>query len=304
MSAPIDTQPEGLLTAQDIHVSYGGLKALAGASVSVPRSMVTALIGANGAGKTTLVDVLTGFIKPTSGTVRLNDRDITALGPGRIGRLGVVRVFQEARAFRDLTAVENVLVGFPLQHRERLRYALDLRPGVRRAERAKQEEALEILARVGLAEKAEYRASQLSYGQQKLLDIGRALAAGAQVLVLDEPSAGASPIAVRRLEQTITSLAEGGFAVLLVEHNIELIRNCSDRVAFMAQGAVSVTGTAEEVLSSDEVSREYLGIGAAPPQNEGPGTPPTAAQPPGSESDGAGDASSWHTVDSDRWSRG
>ena len=251
---------EGVV-ALDVSVSFGGLQALRGASLSVPLGTVTALIGANGAGKTTLVDVLTGFVRPDEGQVSWQGRDVTVLGPQAMARLGMTRVFQEARVFRGLTAVENVLVGLPMQRREHLSLAFDLRPRVLRAERDARTTAMSLLERVGLAEHASATAGRLSYGQQKLLCIARGLASGAQVLVLDEPSAGVSPGAIGRLRQTIGSLAADGLGILLVEHNIDLVRSCAGVVAFMSQGQITMTGPPEQVLADENMGREYLGVG-------------------------------------------
>jgi ABC-type branched-subunit amino acid transport system ATPase component/ABC-type branched-subunit amino acid transport system permease subunit len=251
---------EGVV-ARDVSVSFGGLKALRGASLSVPLGTVTALIGANGAGKTTLVDVLTGFVRPDEGQVSWQGRDVTVLGPQAMARLGMTRVFQEARVFRGLTAVENVLVGLPGQRREHLSLAFDLRPRVLRAERDARATAMGLLERVGLAEHASATAGRLSYGQQKLLCIARGLASGAQVLVLDEPSAGVSPVAIGRLRQTIGALAADGLGILLVEHNIDLVRSCAGVVAFMSQGQITMTGPPEQVLADENMGREYLGVG-------------------------------------------
>jgi branched-chain amino acid transport system permease protein len=249
------------IAARGVSVSFGGLKALRDASLSVPLGTVTALIGANGAGKTTLVDVLTGFVRPDEGRVSWQGRDVTVLGPQAMARLGLARVFQEARVFRGLTAVENVLVGLPMQRREHLSLALDLRPRVLRAERDARATAMGLLERVGLAEHASATAGRLSYGQQKLLCIARGLASGAQVLVLDEPSAGVSPVAIGRLRQTISSLAADGLGILLVEHNIDLVRSCAGVVAFMSQGQITMTGSPETVLADENMGREYLGVG-------------------------------------------
>ena len=249
------------VAARGVSVSFGGLKALRDASLSVPLGTVTALIGANGAGKTTLVDVLTGFVRPDEGRVSWQGRDVTALGPQAMARLGMARVFQEARVFSGLTAVENVLVGLPMQRREHLSLALDLRPRVLRAERDALATAMGLLERVGLAEHASATAGRLSYGQQKLLCIARGLASGAQVLVLDEPSAGVSPMAIGRLQQTIGSLAADGLGILLVEHNIDLVRSCAGVVAFMSQGQITMTGSPETVLADETMGREYLGVG-------------------------------------------
>jgi ABC-type branched-subunit amino acid transport system ATPase component len=251
---------EGVV-ARDVSVSFGGLKALRGASLSVPLGTVTALIGANGAGKTTLVDVLTGFVRPDEGQVSWQGRDVTVLGPQAMARLGMTRVFQEARVFRGLTAVENVLVGLPGQRREHLSLSFDLRPRVLRAERDARATAMGLLERVGLAEHASATAGRLSYGQQKLLCIARGLASGAQVLVLDEPSAGVSPVAIGRLRQTIGALAADGLGILLVEHNIDLVRSCAGVVAFMSQGQITMTGPPEQVLADENMGREYLGVG-------------------------------------------
>lgn len=245
------------LRADSLVKSFNGVHALDGATVEFKGSGITAIIGPNGAGKTTLVDVLTGFERADSGRGFLGALDITRLPPDRISRLGIVRTFQEVRLVWRETVLENVMLAIPSAGESLWRAATAIR--LRTENERIQSKALDALRVVGLHDRIEVLAMELSYGQQKLLALARCMATDAHWLILDEPVSGVSPAIVEGVLKTLRLLATDGRAILLIEHDIAAVRQVADTVVVLDQGRVVVAGPSEAVLSRDDVLDAYLG---------------------------------------------
>jgi branched-chain amino acid transport system permease protein len=246
-----------VLTAVTRH--YGGVRALDGATFEVQPGEVHGLIGPNGAGKTTLLNVVSGLVPPTSGTLTLGGRSIGGLPAHRVAALGVSRTYQNLRLFGGLTAEQNVVVGAHLRRRAGLwPWVLGL-SGARAEEEESREQAREGLRRVGLHGRAQDRASDLSYGEQRRVEIARALAAGPSLLLLDEPTAGMNPPEAEAVATLVRAVAREGRAVLLIEHNVRLVMSLCDRITVLDFGKVIARGTPAEIGRDPRVIAAYLG---------------------------------------------
>ncbi len=239
---------------------FGGLQAVAGATFSVREGSMTALIGPNGAGKTTAFNLLTGFIRADGGAVRFAEHDIFRSRPDVISRLGMVRTFQLTRVLSKMTVIDNVMLAAPDQPGMRLGNAIFRRRAWRAREVEVREEAMALLAEVGIEGHAEAYAATLSGGQRKLLELARALMTHPRLVLLDEPMAGVNPTLGRRLLDYLTRLrSERGLTVLFVEHDMEAVMDRSDEVIVMAEGAVISRGRPDQVRSDPRVIDAYLG---------------------------------------------
>jgi len=236
---------------------FDGVQALAGVDLQFSASGVVAIIGPNGAGKTTLLNVLTGFIRPDVGHCWLNEQRITKLAPYRIVRLGMARTFQDLRLITQVSVLDNVMTARPNQRGETLLGAL-FRIGVAAEEARNREMALRLLRFVGLEEKAEELAGELSYGQQKLLTLACCLATEAQILLLDEPVAGVHPEMIQQILGLLRQLREQGKLVIFIEHDIAAVRQVADVVVVMDEGRVIAQGAPNEVLERPEIMEAYL----------------------------------------------
>jgi ABC-type branched-subunit amino acid transport system ATPase component len=252
--------PEIALESRSLVKSFGGVRAVDDLSACFAAGTITALVGPNGAGKTSLFHLLSGALRPDRGEVLYHGRRIDGLPPWQVARLGIGRLFQDTRVFPRLTVAENVLVGFPRQLGESPVSSLLRRPQVARQERERAAEAAALLEQVGLGPLGQERAEQLSYGQQKLLAVARLLAAGAAVLLLDEPTAGINPAYGGRLLEMMRQLAGDGRTVVLIEHDMRVVLEVADRVYFMDRGRITAAGTAREVLNSQAVRAHYVGL--------------------------------------------
>jgi branched-chain amino acid transport system ATP-binding protein len=238
---------------------FGGLVAVDDVSFTVPAKGVMAVIGPNGAGKTTLFNLITGTFPPSEGTVLLGGEDVTALKPEAKAARGLVRTFQLVKLFQDLTAIENVKVGSHLQTKGRL-FASLFQPAWFRAAEAEVEAKADVLLElVGLSRVRDSSAAVLPYGQQRLLEIARALAAKPQILLLDEPAAGLNAEESDRLAETIRRIASDGTSVLLIEHDMKLVMDIADEVVVLDYGRKIAQGAPDMVKKDPAVIAAYLG---------------------------------------------
>jgi neutral amino acid transport system ATP-binding protein len=249
-----------LLEVDGLVRSFGGIRAVDGASLRVRRGSITALIGPNGAGKTTLFNVVTGFYRPEAGSVRFDGRPVAGLPPHRLAGMGMVRTFQITKALARMPVIDNVMLAAPDQPGERL-WGLLLRPGAAlRREREVRADALEMLDLFDLARLADEYAGTLSGGQRKLLELARALMTRPRLLMLDEPMAGINRTLGATLLEHIERLRdERGVSFLYIEHDMDVVMGHSDRVIVMAQGRVIADGEPEEVRADRRVIDAYLG---------------------------------------------
>jgi len=252
-----------LLSLNGITRRFGGLIAVDGVDLAVAKGGVTAVIGPNGAGKTTLFNIISGFQAPNAGRIVFDGTDITGHPPEAIAAAGVVRTFQLVQLFQNLSVLENVKVGSHLHTTGGLWSAVLRLPRTRAAERALEARARELLAFVGLDAEADEEANALAYGQQRLLEIARSLAAGPRLLLLDEPAAGLSVEETRRLAAAIRTIAERGTTVLLIEHDMKLVMNTADTVAVLDFGRKIAEGPPETVREDAAVIAAYLGAADA-----------------------------------------
>ncbi|TBW11194.1 ABC transporter ATP-binding protein [Azotobacter chroococcum subsp. isscasi] len=249
-----------LLEVRDLAMRFGGLLAVDGVSLSLGARQVLSMIGPNGAGKTTVFNCLTGFYKPSAGEILLDGEPIQGLPGHRIARKGIVRTFQNVRLFREMTALENLLVA---QHRHlntNFFAGLLKTPAFRRSERQALEFAHLWLERVGLADCANRLAGTLAYGQQRRLEIARCMMTRPRLLMLDEPAAGLNPRETGDLKALIGLLRdEHGLGVLLIEHDMPLVMGISDRIVVINQGRPLAEGTPVQIRCHPEVIKAYLG---------------------------------------------
>ena len=250
-----------VLEVRDLSVRFGGIRAVSGVSLAVSAGEILSIIGPNGAGKTTIFNVVTGLYRPTAGEVRLRGRPIAALPPHVRARLGVARTFQNIRLFRDLTVDENVRVARYAHARAGLVGALLRTPGFRRDRGETDRRVATLLDGVGLRGRGGELARSLPYGDQKRVELARALAAEPSVLLLDEPAAGMSTAEADELMALIRSLRDRGLAILLVEHHIRVVMGVSDRVAVLNHGELIAEGPPAVVRRDRAVIAAYLGEG-------------------------------------------
>ncbi|MFB7270256.1 ABC transporter ATP-binding protein [Streptomyces sp. NPDC056244] len=250
--------PEAVLHAAGVTMRFGGLTAVRNVELTVNSGEIVGLIGPNGAGKTTFFNCLTGLYIPTEGTVSYKG----AVLPHKshlVTQAGIARTFQNIRLFANMTVLENVLVGRHTRTKEGLWSALLRGPGFKKAERESEERAMELLEFTGLAAKRDHLARNLPYGEQRKLEIARALASEPGLLLLDEPTAGMNPQETRTTQDLVFAIRDQGIAVLVIEHDMRFIFNLCDRVAVLVQGEKLVEGTSEVVQGDERVVAAYLG---------------------------------------------
>jgi ABC-type branched-subunit amino acid transport system ATPase component len=258
--ARAETELSALVLALDgVSRSFGGVRAVDGVSFGVPAGSVHGLIGPNGAGKTTALNLISGLMRVSGGSISFAGRRIEKLPAYRIAALGVRRTYQNIRLFPAMSAVENLVVGMHTVTRAPLWQRLVYAPASRREEVETRERARGLLTRVGLAHRAQELARNLSYGEQRRLEIARALASDPRLVLLDEPTAGMNASEANEVAALIRAMAAAGQTVLLVEHNMPLVMSVCDRITVLDFGKVIADGTPAEVSADPAVIAAYLG---------------------------------------------
>ncbi|MER7111751.1 ABC transporter ATP-binding protein [Streptomyces sp. NPDC000229] len=247
-----------VLEASGVTMRFGGLTAVRSVDLTVREGEIVGLIGPNGAGKTTFFNCLTGLYVPTEGKVSYKGT-VLPPKPHLVTQAGIARTFQNIRLFANMTVLENVLVGRHTRTKEGLWSALLRGPGFKKAEAASHARAMELLEFIGLEHKADHLARNLPYGEQRKLEIARALASDPGLILLDEPTAGMNPQETRAAEELIFAIRDKGIAVLVIEHDMRFIFNLCDRVACLVQGEKLIEGTPSVVQGDERVVAAYLG---------------------------------------------
>ncbi|MBI9091687.1 MAG: ABC transporter ATP-binding protein [Desulfobacterium sp.] len=248
-----------MLELKNVRKSFGGLIAVNDVSFDLGDVGISGLIGPNGSGKTTLFHLISGFYKLDSGTISLKGEPISGLPPHAISQLGLSRTFQQTRVLPFLSTLDNLISAAPNQLGENLLPLFFMAKKVRQEEALNREKAMEILEQLKLSDLATLPAGDLSYGQQKLLELGRVLMADPALIILDEPTAGINPSLIRSLVTTLKQLRDKGIKIFLVEHNMPLVAELCEKIYVMDSGALIFSGSPEEVQGNKRVIEAYLG---------------------------------------------
>ncbi|MFL5735179.1 MAG: ABC transporter ATP-binding protein [Chloroflexia bacterium] len=254
-----DLKNEPILRVRGLTRAFGGVVAVNDVSFEVYPGEIYGLIGPNGAGKTTVINMLSGLLAPGGGTVEFRGQRIERLPAHRIAELGIARTYQNIRLFGGMSVLRNVIVGKHARLRAGLVERLVFSPRVRREEARARDEAMSLLRSAGLEGVARHRASALSYGDQRRLELVRALASEPQLLLLDEPAAGLNAAESQALRDRLRRLADGGLALLVIEHDMALVMGLCDRIGVLNFGNLIAEGTPAEISSNPEVVEAYLG---------------------------------------------
>ncbi|MFJ2937670.1 ABC transporter ATP-binding protein [Streptomyces sp. NPDC087219] len=273
------TAGEAVLDARGVTMRFGGLTAVRDVNLTVNSGEIVGLIGPNGAGKTTFFNCLTGLYVPTEGEVRYKGQVLPPTSY-KVTDAGIARTFQNIRLFHNMTVLENVLVGRHTRMKQGLWSALLRLPGFKKAEAEATDRAMELLEFIGLQDKAQHLAKNLPYGEQRKLEIARALASDPGLILLDEPTAGMNPQETRAAEELIFAIRDMGIAVLVIEHDMRFIFNLCDRVAVLVQGQKLIEGDSQTVQSDERVIAAYLG---EPVAEEAPSAQAPAEEAPAEE---------------------
>jgi branched-chain amino acid transport system ATP-binding protein len=249
-----------LLTTEHLDMRFGGLAALEDLNLAVPAGGLYGLIGPNGAGKTTVFNLISGFVRPTGGRIRMDGQDVTGVSPYRLTNLGIARTFQNIRLFGELSVLDNVLVGFHGRGHATWIEAILRLPRYRREEQAHRLQSLALLEAVGLADAANQPAATLPYGHQRHLEIARALATRPRLLLLDEPAAGLNPQETLELIDFIRKIKERyNLTIMVIEHNLRLVMGLCQHLTVLDHGLTIAAGPPAEVKTNPQVIRAYLG---------------------------------------------
>jgi len=264
MTDAASTPADDLLVATQVRKEFGGLVATDDIDFTIPRGSIVALIGPNGAGKTTFFNQITGVYVPTSGSIVFDGTEVVGKPPHAIVELGVGRTFQNIRLFAQMTALENVLVGMHSRLKGGIFGSIVRTPRVRREEREARERAKELLTYCGLPRRHQERAGTLPYGDQRRLEVARALATDPKLILLDEPTAGMNPQETAEFTSFVRRVRdEKDLTVLLIEHDMKVVMGVSERITVLEYGAKIAEGTPEEIRADERVIEAYLGTGAA-----------------------------------------
>ena len=256
-----ETSKEVVLKVAGISKRFGGLQALSGVGITIGRGQVYGLIGPNGAGKTTFFNVITGLYTPDAGSFELAGKPYEPTAVHKVAQAGIARTFQNIRLFAEMTALENVMVGRHIRTRSGLLGAVLRTKGFKQEEAAIRSRAQELLDYVGIGRYADFRARTLSYGDQRRLEIARALATDPQLIALDEPAAGMNATEKVQLRELIDRIRNDNRTILLIEHDVKLVMGLCDRVTVLDYGKQIAEGNAAEVQRNEKVIEAYLGAG-------------------------------------------
>ncbi len=248
-----------MLYAKNVYVRFGGLTAVDNVSLHIAPGEIHAIIGPNGAGKSTFFNAVSGINKPAEGTIEFMGEDITGLSQYQVAQKGIGRTFQNIKLFPAMTVLENVLCGSHMNVKSSWIQDMFGTPSQKKEERELRQKCLELLERVELLDKKDYLSSGLPYGEQRKLEIVRAMATSPKLLMLDEPAAGMNPSETEELKEFIRKINSEGLTILLIEHDVKMVMSLADTITVLDHGAKIAEGTAEEVRNDQKVIEAYLG---------------------------------------------